>query len=268
MTEKSVQFDDKAIHYKLYGNGKPVMLIHGFGEDSTVWQPQIDHLSKHFQLIVPDLPGTGRSELINGANIDTYAEVVKTIIDSELPGVGDSGISIIGHSMGGYVTLAFAEKYSDYLNSFGLFHSTAFADTEEKKETRRKAIGFINEKGAETFLRTSTPGLFTSQFAAVQPEKVAGLIESGKQFTNAALVQYYEAMIERPDRIEVLKNFSKPILFIIGEHDTAIPFQSSLQQCYIPTQSHVHILSNSAHMGMWEETEKANQALADFLNQV
>ena len=68
-------------------------------------------------------------------------------------------------------------------------------------------------------------------------------------------------MINRPDRTAVLKNFNKPILFIIGEHDKAVPFEQSMQQCYLPAIAHVHILRNSAHMGMFEETEKVNNAL-------
>ena len=72
-------------------------------------------------------------------------------------------------------------------------------------------------------------------------------------------------MIGRPDRLSVLRNFNNPILFIIGEHDIAIPLQSSLQQCYVPSKSFVTILDQSAHMGMWEEKDQANNILLDFL---
>lgn len=265
MQEKSIQFQNDRIVYRVIGNGKPVMLLHGFGEDSTVWQSQIEALKNQYQLIVPDIPGSGKSALVPNANIEIYADVIKAICDVEkIPGLH----SLVGHSMGGYVTLAVAEKYPTFLNSFGLFHSSAFADTEEKKQTRRKAIEFIKEKGAHTFLKTSTPGLFTQSYKDNHPDKVEALIEAGKAFSNEALIQYYEAMIARPDRTAVLKTFTTPILFIIGEHDQAIPFESSLQQCHLPVQSHVHILRQSAHMGMWEEPEKANTILADFLQLV
>lgn len=265
MQEKSIKFQNANIVYCVIGTGKPVMLLHGFGEDSNVWQLQIEALKNQYQLIVPDVPGSGKSALVANANIDTYAEVVKKICDEEQI---TQLHSLIGHSMGGYITLAVAEKFTELLNSFGLFHSSAFADPEEKKQTRRKAIEFIREKGAYSFLKTSTPGLFTQAYKNGQADKVESLIESGKAFSNEALIQYYEAMIARPDRTAVLKNFRKPILFIIGEHDQAIPFESSLQQCHLPAQSHVHILRHSAHMGMWEETEKANNVLADFLSLV
>jgi len=269
MENNTLVFQDKTIHYRIYGNGKTVMLLHGFGEDSTVWEPQVNFLQQHFRLIVPDIPGSGQSEFVPNANIETYAEIVKEIFDRELqstlPGAGGA---LIGHSMGGYIALAFAEKYPGYLNSFGLFHSSAFADNEEKKQVRKKAIEFIKEKGAATFLKTSTPALFTGEYAARHPEKINELVEKGAHFSNEALIQYYEAMIARPDRTAVLKNFNQPILFLIGEHDMAIPLQSSLDQCYLPVQSHVHILAGSAHMGMWEEEEKANNILLVFLSQV
>ena len=269
MENKTLLFQNKNIHYAIYGQGKTVLLLHGFGEDSTVWQSQVNFLQQHFRLIVPDIPGSGQSELISNANIETYAEIIKEIFDRELqfPLKRAEG-ALIGHSMGGYITLAFAEKYPGYLNSFGLFHSTAFADNEDKKGMRQKAIEFIKEKGAASFLKTSIPGLFTKEYAARHPEKISGLVEKGNDFSNKALIQYYQAMIARPDRTSVLKNFNKPVLFIIGEQDAAIPIQSSLQQCYLPAQSHVYILADTAHMGMWEEEAKANSILLDFLLQL
>ena len=268
MTEKKIIFQEAAIFYRTVGEGKTVVLIHGFGEDSDIWDYQVNFLKDHFRILLPDIPGSGQSEMVPNANIETYAEIIKSILDME---VAESSlqeaesVTMIGHSMGGYITLAFAEKYPGQLDGFGLFHSSAFADNEEKKQTRTKAIDFINEKGSNVFLKTSTPALFTKEFAEKYPERINELIEKDKKFTAEALVQYYKAMIARPDRTNVLKIFSKPILFIIGEHDMAIPLESSLQQCYLPVQSHVNLLEKSAHMGMWEETEKCNQILLQFL---
>ena len=268
MTEKKITFQDAAVFYRSVGDGKTVVLIHGFGEDSDIWDYQVDFLKDHFHLILPDIPGSGRSEIVPNANIETYAEIIKTILDNEVATSclqETESVTMIGHSMGGYITLAFAEKYPEQLDSFGLFHSTVFSDSEEKKQVRSKAIDFINEKGSNVFLKTSTPGLFTKSFAEHHPERITELIEKGKKFSTESLIQYYKAMIARPDRTDVLKTFSNPILFIIGEHDMAIPLESSMQQCYLPVQSHVNLLEKSAHMGMWEETEKCNQILFDFL---
>lgn len=268
MHTKHIIYQNSVVYYGIYGAGKTLVLLHGFGEDGKVWRPQIDFLQQHFRIIVPDIPGSGQSPFIQAANIETYAQIIKKILDVELQHypLGAWGpVTMIGHSMGGYITLAFAEKWPEYLNSFGLFHSTVFADSKEKKQTRGKAIDFIKAKGAYSFLKTTTPTLFTTSFSEQYPDKIKTLIEEGKKFSDEALIQYYEAMIERQDRTAVLKNFNKPVLFIIGEQDMAIPLQSSLQQCYLPKQSHVTILSLSAHMGMWEEKEKVNEVLFNFL---
>lgn len=268
MQSNHIIYQHSSVYYNTYGTGKIVVLLHGFGEDGKVWQQQVDFLQSHFHVIVPDIPGSGQSALIKDANIETYAEIIKLIIDAEVqkqPEQNKADIAIIGHSMGGYITLAFAEKWPDSLKGIGLFHSTAFSDSEEKKLIRRRAIDFIKTKGAFAFLKTSIPGLFTKLFAEKESEKINTLVEDGKKFSNESLVQYYEAMIERPDRTEILKKINIPVLFIIGEQDVAIPLQNSLQQCYLPKQSHVTLLEQSAHMGMWEETEKANKALFNYL---
>lgn len=266
MIEKSTHYQLSNIFYRVIGKGSPVILVHGFGEDSQVWNKQIEFLSAgkdQFQLIVPDLPGTGKSGLISDMSIEGMAETIKAILDEEKI----SNCIIIGHSMGGYITLAFAEKFPQMLSAFGLFSSSAFADNEEKKAARLKSIAFIKNNNAFEFLKTTIPGLFGQLFTKDNQPAIDELVEQSKQFSAAAIIKYYEAMIARPDRTEVLKTFTGPILFIIGEHDKAIPFDQSMQQCYLPAQSQVHILRNSAHMGMWEETQKANNALLKFLQE-
>ncbi len=265
MQGKTITCRSSQIFYRVAGKGNPVILIHGFGEDGEIWDEQVDRLKDNFRVIIPDIPGSGRSELIADMSVEGMAEVIKDIIDIELAGAERT--TLLGHSLGGYITLAFAEKYPGLLNAFGLLHSTAFADSEEKKLARLKSIEFIKNNGAHEFLKTSIPGLFWHEGSS-QPSgnSIKNLIEKGKNFTATALAQYYQAMIARPDRTAVLKNAGCPVLFIIGEHDMAVPFQQSLQQCYLPARSHINILRNSAHMGMLEETKKVNGILVDFLS--
>jgi pimeloyl-ACP methyl ester carboxylesterase len=263
--EKEITIAGKKIFYGLYGQGKPVMLVHGFGEIGDVWQNQVDALQNRFRLIVPDLPGSGRSEMISDMSVEGMAEILKGVLFEETGDLEQAQVSVVGHSMGGYVTLAFVEKYGAMLNSFGLFHSTAFPDSEEKKAARRKGIEFIRENGAFEFLKTTSPNLFSPKTKEERPEMVNQFIESLKDFSPEALIAYYEAMINRPDRVSVLKNFKKDILFVMGEHDNAVPLADGLKQCHLPQISHVHILHESGHMGMMEEAEKSNQVLEEFL---
>ncbi len=269
MLSKNIEYQSSKIFYRIIGTGKSVLLLHGFGEDGEIWKNQIEFLKPHFQLIIPDLPGSGKSSLINSSpvqseavNIGDYAEVIKAILLEE----NISKCIAIGHSMGGYITLALAEKYPEILTAFGLVHSSAFADSEEKKAARLKSIKFIKNNGAYEFLKIAIPGLFGQYWSKGHMPEINKLIEKGRNFRSEALMQYYNAMITRPDRTEVLKNFSHKILLIIGEYDTAVPFLQSMQQSYLPNQSYIHILRKSAHMGIWEEKDKVNTDLIKFLN--
>ena len=263
---RSASYNNSVIFYRVIGKGTPVVLVHGFGEDGNIWNDLAAKLSENYNVIVPDIPGSGKSELLNDEekeiSIDDYAKVIMYILGKE----NVTTCTIIGHSMGGYITLAIAEKYPDKLNGFGLFHSSAFADNEEKKQTRHKAIEFLKANNAASFLKTSIPGLFADKFKQEHPEVVEKLIESGNHFSSKALIQYYKAMIDRPERIDVLKQTILPVLFIIGEKDQAIPLQQSLTQCHLPSTSYVHILPNTGHMGMLEEKELCNNIVISFLS--
>jgi pimeloyl-ACP methyl ester carboxylesterase len=269
MTEqRSLVYNNVGIAYRISGNGHPVVLIHGFAEDGTVWKYQELFLQHHFQVIIPDIPGSGKSAFLPMENlpasviIDRYADVIKSILDKE----NINGCTIIGHSMGGYIALAFAEKYDAYINGLGLFHSTAYEDTDEKKKNREKGIAFIQKHGTHEFLKQSVPNLFAPSFAAEHPESITELINASGNFTSHVLVQYYEAMKARPDRTAVLKNILKPVLFIMGEEDKSVYLQDSLSQCYLPGLSLINIFPDVAHMGMWEMKDQANVTLIKFLN--
>ena len=259
--EKTILYQSKQIAYRTIGAGNPVMLVHGFGEDGNVWNIQVDHLKDKFYLIVPDLPGSGSSEMIKDMSMEGIAEVLHSIIHEE----NIDKCTVIGHSMGGYIMLALVEHYWNHVNAFGLFHSTAFPDTEEKKETRKKGIEFIKEHGGFEFLKTSTPNLFSPNSKQQIPNSITDFISTLANFSGDALVSYYHAMMKRPDRTTVLKNTENPVLFIAGEHDNAIPLNDVLKQCHLPENSYIHVLKKSGHMGMIEEPEKANQILAEFL---
>ena len=258
--EKILYLKKNKIFYRVIGEGAAVVLLHGIPADGDLWCNQFNELAG-FKFIIPDLPGSGSSEMIEDMSLEGMAEVIKILLDAEKI----SSASLIGHSMGGYISLAFAEKYPGYLHGLGLFHSTAYPDTEEKKATRRKAIELIKEKGAYQFLKTSTPNLFS----AISKEKIANkieeLIEKTNNFSSQALVSYYEAMMRRPDRTTILKNLKIPMLFIAGKYDNAIPLNDSLKLCHLPELSYFHILAQSGHMGMIEETEKSKAILNNYL---
>lgn len=263
--EKKFKYLDSQVSYNVIGKGKPVMLLHGFAEDSNIWNEQVNFLQDHCQLIIPDLPGSGKSEMLQKEDpaIEDYAAFANAILMQE----NIEKCILLGHSMGGYITLAFADMYPEKLQGFGFVHSTAFADTEEKKLTRQKGIKLIEEYGVFPFLKNTTPNLFSENYKKQHSEKVWELIEQGKNFSKEALINYYSAMMNRPDRTKVLTESNVPVLFVIGSEDKAAPLADLLQQVHLPNIAFVHIINNVAHMSMWEEADKLNTFLIDFINQ-
>lgn len=262
------------IHYQVAGAGTPLVLLHGFGEDSEVWNNQIAALQSEAMVIVLDIPGSGKSKigkddfteenlrLLN--TIEFYAEVVNALLEH----LQITTCLMLGHSFGGYITLAFAEKYPAKLKGFGLIHSTSFADSDEKKENRKRGIALMEEYGGYSFMKNSIPNLFTAAFKQNEHERVDALIEKATNFETKALQCYYRAMINRPDRTLVLKESKVPVLIIAGKQDIVVPLNDSLQQAHQPSICHIHILNESAHMGMWEEPEKMNEAIKRLIEMV
>jgi pimeloyl-ACP methyl ester carboxylesterase len=263
MVEKKIKQNGVELFYTLSGKGNPVVFIHGFAEDGQIWNAFRAGLEKEYMVLVPDLPGSGRSTGISeGATMDSLAESIKIMLDKEKI---DSCI-MIGHSMGGYVTLAFADKYPERLSGFGLFHSTSYPDNEEKKAGRKKNITFITRNGALKFLEQSMPTLFSGESKEKNPALISETLQRYSNFSPQSLVLYTAAMMNRPGRTEILPNFAGPVLFILGEHDTAVPLEQSLTECHLPGISYIYVCTHSGHMGMLEEPEFCMNAVRYFLS--
>lgn len=243
------------------GQGTTVVLIHGFAENSGIWNIQTSQLKNQYRVIVPDLPGTAVSPLTTPLSINSMAEYVYAILLAE--NIKDA--VIIGHSMGGYVALALAEKYPAMLKGLGLFHSTAKADSEEKKEGRRKSIKLMEQYGPETFLRQTLPNMFSPATKSALSAEVDAYIKMGMECELPALKAYYQAMAARPDRTDVLKTCPVPVLFVIGKDDNAVPLDNILPQITLPRVSNIHIFDNVGHMGMWEIGTISNVILEQFI---
>lgn len=258
---KWITYKGSNICYYIFGKGLPVVLLHGFGENAGVWMGQIKAFES-YQLIMPDLPGSGYSGMIDDMSMEGLAAAVYAILKQE----EIEHCIMIGHSMGGYITLAFADQYKNMLWGFGLFHSTAYADTEEKKATRKKGIELMKEFGAYPFLKTIIPNLYSRETAEKTPEVIDEHLKSAQTAETTALIAYYQAMISRKDRRHLLKESSVPVLFVFGKEDKVVPLQDGLQQCYLPNLSYIHILTTSGHMGMQEEAKQTNVLLNHFLS--
>ena len=253
------------IAYADTGSGPVVMLVHGFGETASVWNQLAIALEDRYRVIIPDLYGTGDSkrQLAETAycSLEEHAESLRLILE-------DAGIEVctmIGHSMGGYITLAFAEAYPEMLNGFGLFHSTALADSAEKKQVRSRGIEFLAEHGSKDFLSGVIPTLYGEDARLRIPRQISQHIQEVSGIMENILAGFYKAMMARPDRQAILSKSAVPVLFILGEEDKTVNLQETLPQTELPGKTQLHVWKKVAHMGMIEAPEKTAEAVIQFL---
>lgn len=251
-------------HYKKMGSGIPVMLVHGFGEDANIWDAQMKALEDDCMLLIPDLRGTGKASSSSlPASLEAMAADLLSILDAEkIP-----SCILLGHSMGGYIALAFAEIYPERLFAFGLIHSTTYADTEEKKEMRRKAIAFISTHESAAFLKTSTPNLFSESFQRKHASTITKLIEKSSTLQPSVLIAQYQAIMARPDRTHVLAESIVPVLMVIGKDDKAVNSADAEAQSKLNPLC-TAVLLDTGHMSMLEAPEELNLHIMKFINKV
>ncbi|HEU5147205.1 MAG TPA: alpha/beta hydrolase [Chryseosolibacter sp.] len=246
------------INYREAGSGPSVMLLHGFPMNLHVWESVVEKLSDEFHVITPDLPGFGRSAaLAEGFTIDDVASSILQFMKER----NFVRPVVIGHSLGGYVTLAMAEQQPDALAGFCLFHSTALPDSEEKKQSRNKVLDFIEKQGVHAFTSNFIAGLYADpQHSSIM--KVKNIAVSASAET---VIGYTKAMRDRKDRTHVVKAFPRPMLLLGGEKDQAIPAESILQQASLSPQAEAIILPGVAHMGMFEAEPVTVKKISAFV---
>jgi pimeloyl-ACP methyl ester carboxylesterase len=168
--------------------------------------------------------------------------------------------------MGGYVAIAFAELYAKNISGLAFVHSLATADSEEKKEQRRKSIELLKKGGKEPFVRQMMPGLFSEKFKNEHLDEINGQVKEGLLTETDSLVAFYNAMIMRPDRINTLKNSDLPVLWVVGDEDKIASKENIMQQCSHSNVNFVKLYRNCGHMSMLEQPEKLVEDLVEFNN--
>jgi pimeloyl-ACP methyl ester carboxylesterase len=246
------------LHYTQAGEGNVIVLLHGFCESNTCFSEQVFFLSKNYRIITPDLPGFGKSDVIQGASISQWADEIKKVLDKEQV----SQCLMMGHSMGGYVTLAFAKKYASRLKGIGLLNSTALADSEERKEKREQTIGFIQSNGVSAYVRSFIPPLFHTEFK--DNKIIESIIQEASEFSAEGIVAALQAMKQRDESTKMLEQISLPVLFLAGKYDSLIPYPSNIEQAVMCKKAEICLTQHSAHMSMLEEPSVVNNAIKNF----
>lgn len=259
-------FKEKAISGYAAGSGPVLTFIHGFCESSNIWQPVWDELISHnFTVFAMDLPGFGRSEMIASYTMTELAEMVKVSLEKFFPG---QKTTLFGHSMGGYINLAFGKQFPELVNGIGLINSSIFGDSEEKKANRQKSISFIERNGLNPFVKQLFTDLFAPPFRNRHEEDIKKLIETGKAIQGAAIVAAQQAMMTREDSRSWLSTADIPVLVVIGKQDPIISYQTSLEQTLVSSVSEVVVFEDSGHMSLFEKPEATANAILAFAKSV
>ena len=237
------------LHYKISGKGKEnLVLLHGFMENLMIWEDLEKHLSKDFTLIKIDLPGHGLSKIYSEIHtMELMAEEVKKVADK----LGLKEFHLLGHSMGGYTSLAFTEKFPEVLKSFTLFFSTFFPDDEEKKEQRRKSFRIIKES-YPNYVRAGIPNLFSNNEKDILEGKINLAKEIALSTKTEGVLAAVKGMIERTDKTALIENFEGKILIIAGKHDNAVNTEKTIKN--LPDKTNIKSYTlDCGHNGHWEK---------------
>lgn len=249
--------------YRRVGEGPVLMLLHGFPASGTLWNPIVDLLSQRLCLLIPDIPGSGESQ--PGASLSSIEDLA-TLVPAVLDDAGAENCVLAGHSMGGYIGLAAAEAFPERLRGLFLVHSTALADDEARKEKREKSIALIRKGGREEFIKGMVPALFSEAFRKAHPEEIQRMKEEGMKLSADSMIAFYNAMMNRPDRRHVLAGLPFPAGWALGLEDSAIPWESCMQQSTLPGVTFIKLYEHCGHMGMIEQAGALAAQLEDFCN--
>lgn len=252
------------LYYEQFGEKSPTLIfLHGYFENLKIWYDLTDELSKIYRIVLIDLPGHGQSQNLSTTNtMDMMAEKVIEVIDH----LDIDQFSVCGHSMGGYISLALAEKYPDRIESLVLMNSTTLPDNDEKKAQRLKAVDSA-QKYFDTLVNMSIPNLFAKD----QLENLRDEIDFVKTIAKETSVEGVQAALRgmrlRPDRTTILNQFSKPKFIILGSQDEAVNPTEFLSVIQKDDQTKILEL-NMGHMAYLEAYDEVLEGLNDFFGEV
>ena len=214
------------IFYSIQGQGTAIVLLHGFLESSTMWNNLIPELSKSNKVICIDLLGHGQTDSIS--DIHTM-ELMAEFVEIVLKHLKIKRSYMVGHSMGGYVALAFAEKNTKNIIGLCLLNSTSRADTIEKKKQRDRAIEVVKENH-KSFIRIAIPNLFRPKNRRLFSKKINAIKQEALQLTIQDIIAALEGMKTRKNRESFFQEASFKKLMIIGKKDPVLDYTSLVQQ--------------------------------------
>ncbi|MGJ8665538.1 MAG: alpha/beta fold hydrolase [Patiriisocius sp.] len=219
----NLSYNNASIFYDIQGTGPALVLLHGFLESSAMWARTIEEFKKNHTIITIDLPGHGKSGVVSKTHtMELMAAITAEILDKHNIEVA----SIIGHSMGGYVALAFIELFPNRVDKVVLVNSSTQKDSDDRKENRDRAIKFMKTQ-KHAIVSMAIGNLFTNENRLRFSSEISELKKQAMDFPTDGIIANIRGMRDRKDRSSVLKNFGGDKLIIAGKRDTIVPISVS-----------------------------------------
>ncbi|MVM28749.1 alpha/beta fold hydrolase [Spirosoma sp. HMF4905] len=233
-----------------------ICLIHGHGVDASIWDGIYADLALDASVLKPDF-----SRLANHTSIEAYAEDLYARLQTGQV----ENVILVGHSMGGYLALAFAERHPEMVRGLVLYHSTATADDEARREVRRQVIEGLKTQGTAPFIQKQLPKMVAPDYPS---EKTQNLVERFLNLPADALIAGMVAIANRPDRTHVLRDAQFPILLVLGRQDQLIPYEKTAQLASLSDRISVATIEQAGHLSMIEQPAESSQVLRSFMGQL
>jgi pimeloyl-ACP methyl ester carboxylesterase len=258
---KTTTFKKGNVSFSDQGKGRVVVLLHGYLGAKEIWGKTIPELAKSFRVIAIDLPGHGATDCFGYVHsMELMAKCVKRVLDS----LRVKKYTLVGHSMGGYAALAFAELFPENVCGLCLCHSTALPDSEEKKKDRNRAIKLV-KANKRVYTKETIKNLFATKNLKYLKDEIAFATQIAQNVPKQGAVAALEGMKDRPNRDIILGMVSYPVMMIIGELDNILPYRSLLEQSETIRDKTVLVLEHDGHFGFLESPLVVNKALKKFI---
>lgn len=260
MQEKTIIYKNIKISFTDQGQGSAVVLIHGFLENSTMWNEFISVLSKKNRVITIDLLGHGKTENLSYLHsMLDQAKMIKSVLDT----LRLRKYHLIGHSLGGYIVLAFTELYLKNLKGICLINSTTLPDSAERKLNRERAILMV-KRNKDSFIKMAIPNLFTEESRKNYSKEIEFIKQEALKTTTQGVIASLEGMKIRKNRTSIFKNEHLKKMMIIGKKDPLLNQEELINQVK-NTNTEVVKFSNG-HMSHIENKEELTTAILNFCN--
>ena len=233
-----------------------LVFIHGHGVDASIWDGIYADLVSGAPAIKPDY-----SRLTTHTTVDAYAEELY----AQLQAIQADKVVLVGHSMGGYMALAFADQHPEMVQGLVLYHSTATADDNDRREARIHLIEELKTTGAAPFIRKQLPKAVSPNYPA---EKAQALVDRYQNLPADGLIAGMTAIANRPDRTHVLRDARFPILLLLGRDDQVLPYDKTVQLADLSSQISVATIEQAGHLSMVEQPEQSVNVLRSFIDRL